>query len=149
MMEIIIGENNVKLGSNNGLITGEIYFKINDYYFPERNWNDFLVIILGWWVNSFINAIKTNANKFEFHFMDGPFLAEAVLKDKNLYEICLLERNKNNKTLVMTTNACQKELQNMLIKACRKTFKVVSLSNISCDNTNGLRKLFDELKNFH
>lgn len=43
-MEIIIGEENVNLGDG-GQITGEIYFKVNDYFFPERRWNDFLWMV--------------------------------------------------------------------------------------------------------
>ena len=57
-MNIIIGENsNLNQGSS-GLITGEIYFEENNNYFPEKGWNDFTVIILGWWISSFLKSVK-------------------------------------------------------------------------------------------
>lgn len=145
-MEIIIGEENINLGSTSGLITGEIYFKIDDYYFPERKWNDFFVIILGWWVHNYITAIRSNSYTLEFQFMDGPYSAKAVLIEKNLYEIRLLMRDVNNNTRIVTTNISQKELHDMLIKACKRAFKVLWLAQIPSDNAIGLKRLYEELK---
>ncbi|MDE7252846.1 MAG: hypothetical protein K2O32_07890 [Acetatifactor sp.] len=144
-MEIIIGEENVNLGDG-GQITGEIYFKINDYYFPERRWNDFFVTILQWWVHNYITAIRSNSYTFEFHFMDGPYSVKAVLIEKNLYEIRLLMTNENNNTEIVTTHVCPKELQDMLIKACKRAFKVLWLAEIPSDKAVGLKSLYEELK---
>ena len=57
-MNIIIEENSSLNQSNSGLVTGEIYFVDNNNYFPEKGWSDFPTIILGWWMNSFLEFIK-------------------------------------------------------------------------------------------
>lgn len=145
-MNIIIDEkNNLNQGSS-GLITGEIYFEENNIYFPEKGWNDFPVIILGWWINSFLELVKQNSETFEFCFMDGPFKLVGVVKRKEMIEMYSWSQYvyANQKNCLGYTN--KKEIQNMLLKACRKLFSVVALSGISDAKLDGLKKMFSELK---
>jgi hypothetical protein len=34
-----------------GGITSEIYFEINNQIFPEKKWNDFVIVILNTWLS--------------------------------------------------------------------------------------------------
>lgn len=145
-MNIIIGENsNLNQGSS-GLITGEIYFEENNNYFPEKGWNDFTVIILGWWISSFLKSVKQNSETFEFCFMDGPFKLIGVVIQKEMIEMYSWSQYEygNEKKCLGYTN--EKEIQNMLLKACRKLFREVALSGISDAKLDGLNKMFSELK---
>lgn len=58
--------------SASGLITGRISIKINDVYFPEREWNDSVVNLLNWWaieLSNFFSGVSTSVN---LYFMEGP-----------------------------------------------------------------------------
>lgn len=53
-------------------ITGRICIEIEEYYFPDPNWNDFPVVVLKWWLDSLKKLFR--AGSAELHFMDGPYL---------------------------------------------------------------------------
>ncbi|MBL6449634.1 hypothetical protein JMN32_25205 [Fulvivirga sp. 29W222] len=62
---------------NKGKITGKISIAFNGCFFPEKDWNDFPIILLEWWsseIKSFINGAK----EAQFQFMDGPFKVNFV-----------------------------------------------------------------------
>ena len=51
-------------------IIGTIYFDFPTLQFPERNWSDFVVVLLGWW----LEATRWPITRAELRFMDGPFV---------------------------------------------------------------------------
>ncbi|MFP7471335.1 hypothetical protein SFC55_10030 [Niallia taxi] len=54
-------------------ITGTIYFIIDYHrYFPDGGWDDFLVIILSWWIKS-IRGVELSriGSTYKLDFMDG------------------------------------------------------------------------------
>lgn len=51
-------------------ITGVICLNINNRFFPDNNWNDFIIILLNWWIKDIITNKHINNNYF---FMDGSF----------------------------------------------------------------------------
>lgn len=145
-MKIVIDESSKLYQGSRGLITGNIYFEENNEYFPEKGWNDFPVIILGWWIHSFLTFVKQNSEKFEFCFMDGPFKLVGMVRQNELIEINSVHYYADisiKKNLGYTNKA---EIQNMLLKACRKLFREVALSSISNNSIDVLKKLFLELK---
>ncbi|PIE89513.1 MAG: hypothetical protein CR997_11120 [Acidobacteria bacterium] len=65
------------------LATGAIYFSIDGKEFPEKGWNDFLVIILNWWLSAILRIVNNGSTSESFTFMDGPFeLHIEVTKDE-------------------------------------------------------------------
>ena len=53
-------------------IFGNIFFEKSEFVFPERQWNDFVIIILNWWIDELLKLINNNAISAELFFMDGP-----------------------------------------------------------------------------
>ncbi|MGV3502784.1 MAG: hypothetical protein ACO1O1_03705 [Adhaeribacter sp.] len=72
--------------ATSGLVTGRIHIHINGRSFPEKDWNDFVVIILNWWIEEIILSISQSKDAFKCRFMDGPFSFN-VKKDHFLWEI--------------------------------------------------------------
>ena len=54
--------------------TGIIYFSSGDFAFPEDVWDDFPVIIVGWWLNALADYKQGFNDSVDLHFMDGDFL---------------------------------------------------------------------------
>lgn len=57
-------------------ITGVICLRINDRYFPEREWNDFPIIILSWWLTNLLSLWRgepDTADGVDCLFMDGDY----------------------------------------------------------------------------
>jgi hypothetical protein len=57
---------------SNKTTTGRLFVQVDDYCFPERDWDDFVVVVLNWWVS---NALSLDGAVIEVDnsFMDGPF----------------------------------------------------------------------------
>lgn len=57
-------------------ITGVISLRVNDHYFPEREWNDFPIIILDWWLTNLLSLWRDEpdtADGVDCLFMDGDY----------------------------------------------------------------------------
>jgi len=52
--------------------TGIIFFDFGKYQFPEVGWNDFVLVILNWWLIALQNIVSGKSDKEEFRFMEGP-----------------------------------------------------------------------------
>lgn len=73
--------------SDSNLITSRICLDIDDFQFPDAKWNDFVVVILGWWLRETLSLLNGNQEEISCNFMDGPF----VFKIKNTGETFLLK----------------------------------------------------------
>ena len=82
MISLIINPDSIRVSKSkiSTQIFSEIYFQLNDgTFFPEEKWDDFAVVILGWWLQEAL-SINTD-NKHIFNFMDGPYYLEVSLVD--------------------------------------------------------------------
>jgi hypothetical protein len=64
-----------------GLISGRVCLRFGDRFFPERDWSDFPVVVLEWWLGSFDVSAPV------LRFMDGPF---RVVLDREAGRACLM-----------------------------------------------------------
>jgi hypothetical protein len=62
--------------SPRGTVTGNVWLIVDGKDFPAHQWNDFIVVILGWWAAALLRLLQ-NSRKYELiHFMDGPYVVE-------------------------------------------------------------------------
>lgn len=59
-------------------VTGVIYLELESGAFPQRGWSDFPVIILGWWVDAWIQLQIPTKREVLWRFMDGPYAATLI-----------------------------------------------------------------------
>jgi len=52
-------------------LTGVVFWTFNGKSFPEDRWNDFVLVLANWWLNSV--KILRSGKGTRFDFMDGPF----------------------------------------------------------------------------
>lgn len=57
-------------------VTGVIFLELQQGPFPEAGWSDFPVIILGWWIEAWLQ-LETSPKRsaVQWRFMDGPYSA--------------------------------------------------------------------------
>jgi hypothetical protein len=53
--------------------------------FPAIGWNDFVVVILGWWTGALLETIRSNGVRVRVNFMDGPHAVDVALSAGMLY----------------------------------------------------------------
>lgn len=100
----------------NGSITGVIYFDFGDYQFPEIEWNDFIVVIVGWWIKAVQGLSKNIVDTDSLDFMDGPLQVRITRKD-NIF--CLVEciNNGTRRAVEHSTIVPIDELFSNIVKA--------------------------------
>lgn len=59
----------------NGSATGRIWLEFGGHAFPSSRWDDFVVVVLGWWVEAILRVIQKN-DSVVVNFMDGPYSVE-------------------------------------------------------------------------
>jgi hypothetical protein len=59
-----------------GSIIGHIWITIGDWAFPGAAWDDFPVVILGWWIESWLLVSSEDHATARCNFMDGPYWFE-------------------------------------------------------------------------
>ena len=62
--------------SRHHAITGNIWLNLGARAFPEKHWNDFPVVILGWWLRGALSVLDSPTGVALCSFMDGPFAFE-------------------------------------------------------------------------
>jgi hypothetical protein len=68
-----LGELNVRL---QGPAIAGIWLTINGSHFPMIGWNDFIVVVLGWWTAAILRLLQNESASERIHFMDGPYAVE-------------------------------------------------------------------------
>jgi|GEM_PF-3671431 len=72
MFKIIVDIESFKFDPK-GTSTGVVFLEIDNKFFPDSVWSDFPDVILGWWLEGFIQLLSFNEQGYyELLFMDGP-----------------------------------------------------------------------------
>lgn len=92
-MRIVFDTSTLEQRGNRGRsITGHVYFAFNGFSFPSSDWNDFVVVIVSWWLDA-LQTIREN-QEATLRFMDGPYsLVLSVEKSDTALARCIEERD--------------------------------------------------------
>ncbi|MCX2679365.1 hypothetical protein OOZ15_05365 [Galbibacter sp. EGI 63066] len=73
-----------------GRVFGNIYFTDQEFSFPEKGWNDFVIIILNWWCSALKGLLLNERLQDEFLFMDGPFTVRVTYLKEEVFNLIFL-----------------------------------------------------------
>lgn len=118
MIEIQLNVDSIRR-SKSGQITGILFLRINNLIFPEERWNDFIVVVLGFWVSEVLKNWNLDILG-NFLFMDGP-LRFQITKIGNKAELTGF----NNEKLILHEEIDYSCFKNSLIDIA---FKVVRIT---------------------
>jgi hypothetical protein len=76
--------------SAKGAVFGEVSVAVDNDHFPEQEWNDFIVVVLGWWSGR-CAALLRGAQQEELWFMDGPLLMNMGRLPDDLWSVHFLQ----------------------------------------------------------
>lgn len=127
----------------NGLSTGIIYFEYSTEYFPRKDWNDFLDVILNWWMEELVLNLKLKKNKFDFQFMDGSYKLEM---DFNSADICHINALSND--IKVFEKVIDMKLESFLVsfsRAIRELIEFYEESKYRNEETEKLIENFQKL----
>jgi hypothetical protein len=73
--------------SERGAIFGEMAVQVGDKQFPDPDWNDFIVVVLGWWSETCTSLLAGSSHSEELWFMDGPFLLTIEVESSQVWSV--------------------------------------------------------------
>lgn len=87
--------------SARGAVSGVIFVDTGAAQFPERQWNDFVVVVLGWWCAA-CTSLLGGASEVELWFMDGPFLLQLEVATVDMWTARFLRMHSTESLDVVT-----------------------------------------------
>ncbi len=60
--------------SDLGIIGGPVWLDAGHACFPDRNWEDFPIPLLCWWIGETLSLLGNQQDAAEWDFMDGPYV---------------------------------------------------------------------------
>jgi len=112
--EIDFAPERTKDGFSSG---GELYFTIDDEFFPEEHWYDYAYLDLKLWLPRICSFGSNHTDSCELSFMDGPYSIRLNRReDGSVCVNCL----RNSITIISRQNVNLLYLFKSLLSCCRK-----------------------------
>ena len=87
------------LDVSNSSVSGNLFWKFGDLYFPEVDWYDLPCSLLAMWTDSLSKMVRSRNGKATLDFMDGPFYLH-VQKCQDVLAVELYEDTTTKPVLV-------------------------------------------------
>jgi hypothetical protein len=121
-------------------IHGTIFFEINDFKFPDAQWDDFVVVILGWWIKSLYEAHQSGESQTKLSFMDGP-LEVSVKLGNNISQLKFVRRRGETNEVIGKATIDYDELMSKLIDIAQKIIAKAEQNKWETTDLETLKKL--------
>jgi len=125
--------------TENKLITGIIYFDFGRCQFPENDWNDFIVIILNWWLSALTRIALGVSDSENLQFMDGPLFVKVKKMDADMCNIECINESRGG-SLKFSGHYQIEEVLNSVLQAAKTTSDICSENRWGGDDIVELRE---------
>lgn len=139
MSDFSIVLDETSLVANHGVVTGHLHVLANGHRFPDPLWNDFVVVILGWWCEALLACIQDPSHEAELRFMDGPYHLRVRPADRKYHiavELCAGRQRHAQGTFVST----HADLCAEVLRASESVIKYCQLNKINNKDVDTLRR---------
>nr|VFK43638.1 MAG: hypothetical protein BECKSD772F_GA0070984_11528 [Candidatus Kentron sp. SD]VFK44465.1 MAG: hypothetical protein BECKSD772E_GA0070983_103812 [Candidatus Kentron sp. SD]VFK80842.1 MAG: hypothetical protein BECKSD772D_GA0070982_11653 [Candidatus Kentron sp. SD] len=110
-----------------GAVIGDICFSFADWYFPDKDWDDFVVVMLAWLAQEIVK-LSFDKNKIaDAPFMEGCFKITLTLDKQDECDISFIEGEKlaGDKEIVHKKTTLPFEaVKSEVLKACELLLKM-------------------------
>ncbi|MDA4848906.1 hypothetical protein [Hoeflea poritis] len=131
---------------SDSLVTGIVYFEFDEHQFPEKNWSDFVIVLLGWWLTAVAKIHSNRSDAEHLEFMDGPFYIELNRIDEENVSIACFERDVSKPEYLMEFSAS--ELFDQILDASRAALICCSKNNWDDDDIRALARDVDSFASY-
>ncbi len=143
-IKIVLGKDSLHR-STKGSITGIIYFDFGHYQFPEKEWSDFVVVIISWWLNALDQVVRGISKCIDFHFMDGPLLLRLKKDSKDILKLECIDEGKHAK-VEFTSYVYLKNIFSELEIAAEELINQCKLNDWKSDDIEALKDEYKRMR---
>ena len=74
-------------------LVGRIFIQIDDFIFPENDWNDLIVSVLNMWIENILSIILKQKDTVECYFMDASFFFIIDVLNDSFWKIFFIKND--------------------------------------------------------
>ena len=78
--------------------------EIDKCQFPMDGWDDFVVVILGWWVVALLRLLRGDSERETVPFMEGPYAVELEITEGGI--LCISTMDQSKRTAESLVGSC-------------------------------------------
>lgn len=130
------------MNSSNNVI-GELYLKVENFCFPEEGWNDFVVVVLGWWQKTIMNIRNSKiGTTHEFDFMDGPLFVKSTKISEDTMELEFTKEKSDSRQIFFTCVCKISQFQEAILNVTKKLLMELKSRKWHSDDIEELERMW-------
>ena len=129
-----------------GSATGNIWLDLNGKAFPADDWNDFIVVVTGWWVAALLRLVSGERTRENVPFMDGPYSVEVTLDPSGILRFKALRDIGDRKNEIASGDEPAEDFILALISQSRALLHACRVQGFSSKDVEALQIRVDALK---
>jgi hypothetical protein len=103
---VVIDESQLRQNPD-GSITGVVFWIVNNAPFPDNAWNDFIIVVLDWWIRGLIRMLRDHSPVEIMTFMDGPYEIRCTCNDGATAVIDCIDRHGASRVIASANTTIQ------------------------------------------
>lgn len=123
------------------LVSGPIWLELDGVSFPAHEWDDFPVVILGFWLTNIKPLLLGQSHVCECPFMDGPYQFNVHVDRKDLFRVALVEREVDEQKSLVTAEVDSEVLVRQMLSASEIVVHTCKRNDWIDDDLLNLQKL--------
>jgi hypothetical protein len=110
--------------STAGVVYAGLTLRVDDKYFPDPEWTDFVVVVLSWWADAALRLASGAASSARIRFMEGPFQVRCAVASPQSWKLDCFEDGRQG--LVIDALVDARPLVESLVKASDDALRLCS-----------------------
>ena len=103
---------------------GDLFFEFDNGFFPCKDWNDFTIEVLNWWISALLEL--SEGKPVDCLYLDGSFMFTVKMNHQKQCIVRFIEGGLGEKEVIhKELQTSLKDLMGELISACEDFFEVI------------------------
>jgi hypothetical protein len=145
-IHIEVEENDIDVTSA-GLAFGHLAVKVGENYFPDEQWQDFVQVVLCWWLVAVRELSNFKNTEATLNFMDGPYSMRLQKnEDGELWKLYFVRTMQNGPEVLSTALVDPHGFMVAVTKAANRLIRACHRIGIITDDGGQLEREFKEIQ---
>src|SRR4030095_5433635 len=128
------------------LVSGPIWLEINGESFPGRGWEEFPVVILGFWLTNLQPVVFDKSHRCGCPFMDGPYRFDIDVVEPKQWAVTFVDREANKEKILLTAKVDSDVVLNSIVSSAEAVVSVCRRKQWFDDDLSNLEGLIRDTK---
>lgn len=134
--------------TKSGNVIGAIHINADGFAFPDNSWDDFVVRILGWWLEEVSKLCFETDENCSCYFMDGPFRYDIEARNNALWQIRFID-DRGSETCVLENVFEPRIIVSAILSAAGKVVQTCHERGWASDDLDTLAAHYSKLSQLH